>query len=146
MASKEVESVRVRTLADLEQARRVLRRFALDAGMPAISAEELVTAASELSSNLLKHTSGGGIISWCLRAAEDEPTSSDDRGVLTVEVVVADFGPGISDIPQAMRDGYSTGGTLGSGLPAARRLVDTFRIESSSAGTTISLGKRIPSA
>jgi serine/threonine-protein kinase RsbT len=41
-----------------------------------------------------------------------------------------DQGPGIADVELALQDGYSTTGKgLGSGLPAVRRLMDTFEIE-----------------
>ena len=36
-----------------------------------------------------------------------------------------------------MKDGYSTGGGLGNGLPAAKRMMDEFSIQSSPEGTTI---------
>jgi len=39
-------------------------------------------------------------------------------------------GPGIPDIRQALRDGYSTSGSLGLGLPGVRRLMDEFEITS----------------
>jgi serine/threonine-protein kinase RsbT len=52
---------------------------------------------------------------------------------------VSDCGPGIADIEQALTDGYSTGGSLGAGLPGTRRLVDVFEIQSSSAGTCVTV-------
>ena len=48
-----------------------------------------------------------------------------------------DAGPGIDDVELALMDGYSTGKSLGSGLPIARRLMDESKIESSPAGTSI---------
>ena len=50
------------------------------------------------------------------------------RGIV---VIARDEGPGIADVALAMRDGFSTGGGLGQGLPGARRLVHEFQIESS---------------
>ncbi len=41
-----------------------------------------------------------------------------------------DQGPGIADIEQAMQDGFSTGKSLGLGLPGAKRLMDEFEISS----------------
>ncbi|HVV50729.1 MAG TPA: ATP-binding protein, partial [Polyangia bacterium] len=42
----------------------------------------------------------------------------------------------------AMRDGFSTGGSLGLGLPGARRLMDDFEIVSKvGAGTTVTMRK-----
>jgi serine/threonine-protein kinase RsbT len=63
-------------------------------------------------------------------------------GTATIEVVTdgsrkglrlafEDQGPGIADIANAMRDGYSTGGGLGLGLSGAKRLSNEFAITSS---------------
>ena len=52
-------------------------------------------------------------------------------------IEVADQGPGIADIEQAMGEGYSTSGSLGAGLPGTRRLVDRFDLQSSSGGTVV---------
>ena len=57
-------------------------------------------------------------------------------------VVAHDEGPGIADIEQAMRDGFSTGKSLGLGLPGARRLMDEFEIVSElGKGTTVTMRK-----
>jgi serine/threonine-protein kinase RsbT len=57
-------------------------------------------------------------------------------------VVAKDSGPGIPDIAKAMQDGYSTGRSLGLGLPGAQRLMDEFDIISSTQeGTTITMKK-----
>jgi len=56
-----------------------------------------------------------------------------------VRAVFVDHGPGIPDLDAALRDGWSTGGSLGLGLPGARRLVDEFSIESGATGTTVAI-------
>ena len=57
-------------------------------------------------------------------------------------VVAHDQGPGIANIDQAMRDGFSTGKSLGLGLPGARRLMDEFEIASEvGKGTTVTMRK-----
>ena len=53
-----------------------------------------------------------------------------------VEIQVTDNGPGINNLEQAMIDGYSTAGGLGTGLGAARRLSDEFEINSRPNGGT----------
>ena len=59
-----------------------------------------------------------------------------------IQIVARDRGPGIPDLGLAMRDGYSTGGSLGLGLPGARRLMDEFAIDSEvGKGTTVSMRK-----
>ena len=80
----------------------------------------LAIAVSELAVNVAKYA-GSGVVT--LRAVQA-------RGLPGIEVLVEDKGPGIADLDFAMRDHASTGGTLGLGLPGARRLVDEFEITS----------------
>jgi serine/threonine-protein kinase RsbT len=62
-----------------------------------------------------------------------------------IQLVAHDQGPGILDIPQALRDGFSTSGSLGLGLPGVMRLVDEFEIVSAeSCGTTVTAKKWKP--
>ena len=75
----------------------------------------------ELSRNLLAYA-GGGTLAFTLI---DDPTHGPGMAI-----EATDTGPGIADIELAMQDGYSTGHTLGAGLPGVRRLTDTFHIES----------------
>jgi serine/threonine-protein kinase RsbT len=59
-----------------------------------------------------------------------------------IQVVASDAGPGIADIRQALRDGFSTSGSLGLGLPGVRRLMDEFEISSQPGkGTTVTVKK-----
>ncbi len=63
----------------------------------------------------------------------------DKRGIV---VVAQDSGPGIPDINLAMQDGYSTGKSLGLGLPGAKRLMDEFEIVSEvGKGTKVTMKK-----
>jgi len=60
-------------------------------------------------------------------------------------VIADDEGPGIADIRQALRDGFSTSGSLGLGLPGVRRLMDEFEITSQlGKGTTVMVKKWRP--
>jgi len=60
-------------------------------------------------------------------------------------IVARDDGPGIADIELAMRDGYSTGRSLGVGLPGAKRVMDDFELVSSPGqGTTVTMKKWLP--
>ena len=66
----------------------------------------------------------------------------DEGGRRGILVVVRDEGPGIPDLELALRDGYSTGGGLGLGLPGARRLMDDFDVVSEvGKGTTVTMKK-----
>jgi serine/threonine-protein kinase RsbT len=115
--------------ADLLRVRSTLREQAAQAGLSLIAATKLITAGSELARNIVRYaTSGQG-------TASIQPAFADGR--TGVRAVFADTGPGIADLEQAMRDGYSSGGSLGLGLPGSRRLVDTFTIDTGPAGTTV---------
>ncbi len=81
-------------------------------------AEELAVAVTEAASNLVKHARDGALM---LRA---EPGGA----VSGIELVTMDAGPGIADIPAALRDGTSTAGTLGIGLGAIRRAADSCAV------------------
>jgi serine/threonine-protein kinase RsbT len=105
---------------DVVSVRQLVRSKAVAIGLSLVDQTKLVTAASELARNTVIH-GGGGVATLELI---EEPTK---RGVrLTFE----DKGPGIRDIEQALRDGYTTGNGLGLGLGGARRLTSEFAIDS----------------
>jgi serine/threonine-protein kinase RsbT len=92
------------------------------------------TAVSELARNIIIYASKGNIV---LNAVEDD----SKRGI---EVVAEDSGPGIQNLENAMKDKFSTGDTLGVGLPGTKRLMDDFQICSSSTeGTKVTIRKWI---
>ncbi len=94
--------------------------------MSLVDQTKLVTAASEVARNTLDYGGGG-------TAQLETLENGSKRGVrLTFE----DRGPGIPDIAQALKDGFSTGNGLGLGLGGARRLVNDFSIECPPSGGT----------
>lgn len=110
----------IRQPEDVVLVRQVVRQRAVELGFNLVDQTKLVTAASELARNTLQYGGGG---TMRLEALID----GFRRGLrLTFE----DQGPGIADIEQAMRDGFSTGGGLGLGLSGARRLSSEFQIDS----------------
>jgi serine/threonine-protein kinase RsbT len=100
-----------------------------EAGFNQLEQARFLTAVSELARNILKYAGKGWI----------EVNQVQKLNKLGIKVIAKDQGHGISDINLAMSDSYSTSGTLGQGLPGAKRLVDEFAIESSSAGTQVTL-------
>ena len=84
------------------------------------------TVVSELATNIVKYASHGLIRLQLL----------ERNGLPGVRIEAIDQGPSISDIGRAMQDGFSTGGTLGLGLPAVRRLTDSMEISSPAEGGT----------
>jgi len=76
----------------------------------------IATATSELSRNILSHAKKGKVTAKLIEA-------KNRRGI---EIIAEDNGPGIKDIASALKDGFSTAGTLGIGLPGVKRLMDEF--------------------
>jgi serine/threonine-protein kinase RsbT len=122
--------VAIRGEADLLRVRSALRTEAGTAGLGLTAATKLVTAGSELARNIVRYaTDGRGTV--LIEALVD----GNRKGV---RAVFRDDGPGIEDLDAAMRDGYSTAGSLGLGLPGSRRLVDEFELDSQPGrGTTV---------
>jgi serine/threonine-protein kinase RsbT len=117
---------------DIVAARRKARELATQVGFSGSDLTIIATAISEVARNIVVYANRGEIV---LSAVQ----RGTRRGVL---VVARDQGPGIPDIPRAMRDGFSTGKSLGLGLPGAKRLMDEFEIASEvGKGTTITMHK-----
>jgi serine/threonine-protein kinase RsbT len=116
----DAEVLSIRTSADIVLVRHAVRQRAVEVGFSLVDQTKLVTAASELARNTLQHGGGG-----TLRL---EPVLNGTRR--GVRLTFDDQGPGIADIEQAMRDGFTTAGGLGLGLSGARRLSNEFAIES----------------
>ncbi|MBI3969042.1 MAG: ATP-binding protein [Chloroflexi bacterium] len=112
---------------DVEWVRREARSFAGALGFDPVDTERVALAVLELATNLVRYAPGGEIV---LSIVDDE------RGA-GVQIESCDRGPGIPDLGRALKDGFSTGGGLGNGLPGVRRLMDDFEISSSAEGTTV---------
>jgi serine/threonine-protein kinase RsbT len=98
---------------------------------------ELDIALREVGSNAVRHGGGGRAI---VRTIGGPGASTP--AIAGIEVLVSDEGPGIPDVEAALVDGFSTGGGLGLGLGAAKRLSDSFAIETAAgSGTRIALVK-----
>jgi anti-sigma regulatory factor (Ser/Thr protein kinase) len=111
------ETVPVQDEASLSLVREAIRRVAIAAGLPAERFEALVTAASELGHNQLRHGFRG---SMAVRPIQR-------GGVAGVEVVAIDQGRGIDDPSAALRGQprpMGARGSMGVGLSAAYRLCD----------------------
>ena len=113
---------RLQILKDADASRAALEatQYSLAAGFDDTRSRMIATAVSELARNILKYASAGEIR---LRHV-DGPSG---RGV---EIEAVDRGPGMEDIEAAMGDHFSSGGTLGLGLPGVRRMMDEFSLDS----------------
>ena len=122
--------------SDTDASRAALEttQYSLAAGFDETPSRMIATAVSELARNILKYAGTGEIR---LRQVEGRC----GRGV---EIEAADRGPGIEDTEEAMRDHFSSGGTLGLGLPGVKRMMDEFSLESTPGeGTRVTARKWI---
>jgi serine/threonine-protein kinase RsbT len=130
MISLNKETIKITSEQDVLLFRQRLREYAQKIGMSVINQTKLITAASELVRNILAYAGEG--------QATVEVVS--ERLQTGVKVVFKDSGPGIADVNKAMQDGYSTGKSLGLGLPGAKRLVNFFDIQTRVGhGTTVTI-------
>lgn len=126
------EKMQIEKEQDVVPFRNRVKEYAVKIGMSLINQTKLITAASELVRNMLKY-GGGGV------AVIEVVSQGRDTGV---RLTFQDKGPGIKDVSLAMKDGYTTGKSLGIGLPGAKRLVSEFDIKSEmGAGTTVTILK-----
>lgn len=117
---------------DIVLARQKGRTLAADAGFSPVDCTLVATAISELARNIVSYAKHGEIALQLVR-------DSGRNGIL---ITATDEGPGIADLRLALRDGFSTSGSLGLGLPGVRRLVDEFQISSSTGrGTVVKVTK-----
>jgi len=117
---------------DIVVARQKGRALATELGFPPGDATLIATAISELARNIVSYARKGHITLQKIDGLNREGLS----------VIASDRGPGITDIRQALRDGFSTSGSLGMGLPGVRRLMDEFEIKSQPGrGTTVVVKK-----
>jgi serine/threonine-protein kinase RsbT len=117
---------------DVVTARQLGRDMAKESGFYGSDLTLIATAISEIARNIVSYAQRGELV---FSQLQEGPR----RGLM---VVARDDGPGIPDIELAMRDGFSTGKSLGLGLPGAKRLMDDFEIHSEvGKGTTITMRK-----
>ena len=120
--------VTIASTEDVVVARQRGRALAAELGFSASEATLIAAAISELARNIVKYAGSGEVV-----------LNHDDDGMLLM--VARDQGPGIPDVRAALREGFSTSGGLGMGLPGVRRIADVFEIVSNAGGTTITVGK-----
>ena len=116
--------VEIRSPEQVTTARKVVQARAAAIGLPTLEMTKFVTAASELARNALVH-GGGGKMTMLDIQRDGKPG---------LQLDFEDEGPGIADVTLALRDGFSSGKSLGLGLGGAQRLVQHFEIVSSRPG------------
>ncbi|MGG5822695.1 anti-sigma regulatory factor [Falsiroseomonas sp. HW251] len=132
MSTTASDIVAIRTGDDVVRVRQEVRAMATRAALSLVDQTKIVTAASELARNTLDYGGGGTARIMLLQEGAR-------RGV---RVIFEDQGPGIPDVEQALRDGFTTGRGLGLGLGGSKRLCNEFRIETElGKGTRITIAR-----
>lgn len=126
------DSMLIQKEQDVVPFRNRVKEYAVKIGMSLVNQTKLITAASELVRNMLKYGNGGNTVIEVVSKGRENG----------IRLSFIDKGPGIKDVELAMKDGYSTGQSLGLGLPGAKRLVSEFDIKSAvGKGTTVTITK-----
>lgn len=124
------KSVTLKSHGDIAYARQVAGELMVEIEASAIKRTKFVTAVSEIARNAIIYGQGG-VMTFHL---------VENSGQKRALAVCNDRGPGIQNIEEALKDGFSTGKSLGLGLGGAKRLVDQFEIVSApGSGTRVSL-------
>ena len=109
------------------EARRAGARMAAALGLTETKSGEMALMITEAARNAVVYGGGGQLVL----------SGSKSKTGTRMDIVALDNGPGIADLTSALRDGYSTGGTPGTGLGAIRRMAGAFDIFSNAKGTAL---------
>src|ERR1700737_4345585 len=116
--------VSIRSDVDIVLARQQGRTMAAHIGFAGIDATLIATAISELARIIVTYAQQGEVV---MRSVE----TAHSKGIV---IIARDNGPGIRSIQDVLRDGYSTSGGLGLGLPGVKRLMAELPLESALGG------------
>lgn len=126
------DSITIVKEQDVVPFRNRVKEYAVRIGMSLVNQTKLITGASELVRNMLKYGKGGVVKIEVISKGRDNG----------IRLIFEDKGPGIPDIQKAMTDGFTTGNSMGLGLPGTKRLMNEFEIRSEvGVGTTVTIVK-----
>lgn len=115
-------------------ARQLARTVAKDLGFGVVDQARIATAVSELARNVIRYATPRRGEMFIRDVTQDQRSG--------LEIQVSDQGPGIANVTQVLKDGFTTGTGLGMGLPGTKRLMDEMSIESTvGSGTTVIIRK-----
>jgi serine/threonine-protein kinase RsbT len=123
---EKTEIVPIASSSDVVLVRQRVRFWTTELKFSLVDQTKIVTAASELGRNTLEHGGGGSL--------EIAVVSNGMRRGIRLQFI--DQGPGIPDIAQALKDGFTTGGGMGLGLGGSKRLMNEFEIQANPGGGT----------
>jgi len=126
-------TIAVSEMSQVGEARRTAVRVAEQSGLPETERGQVAIVATELATNLARYAKDGRLF---VQSAHNDGTS-------TVQLLAVDAGPGIADVAKCLQDGFSSGGTPGTGLGAVKRLSDDFDVYSTVGSGTIILSRVI---
>jgi serine/threonine-protein kinase RsbT len=132
MPTTKTERLAIKISDDVVRVRQLTRTFALEIGLSLVDQTKIVTASSELARNTLDYGGGGEVTAEIV----------DHGGRRGVRLTFEDKGPGIADIEQALKDGFTSGKGMGLGLGGAKRLCNEFSIASKPGeGTKVTIAR-----
>lgn len=123
------ELIPITDTSSVGEVRRTALLGAQRLGFNETRAAEYALLATEVSRNVLIHGGGGQIFLTCFQG-DPSPTA---------RIVAMDQGPGIANVALAIRDGYSTAGTMGGGMGAMKRIATFFEVFTNPKGTVVLL-------
>jgi len=126
-------TIRLRHERHVVHARQRAREIAALLGFEHQDQIRLATAASELARNAFRYAQNGAVDFLVL-----------DETPQLFSICVTDSGPGISNLNDVLEGRYVSRTGLGNGILGTRRLMDSFHIETSAAGTRVESGKALP--
>jgi serine/threonine-protein kinase RsbT len=123
---EKTEIIPITNSSDVVQVRQRVRTWTTELKFSLVDQTKIVTAASELGRNTLEHGGGGSMEMAVV-------VNGVRRGI---RLSFIDQGPGIPDVAQALKDGYTSGSGMGLGLGGSKRLMNEFQIEATPGGGT----------
>jgi serine/threonine-protein kinase RsbT len=120
MPTVKTERIAIRQSDDVVRVRQLTRTFAVELGLSLVDQTKIITASSELARNTLDYGGGGEVTVEIV----------DQGGRRGLRLTFEDKGPGIADVEQALKDGFTSGKGMGLGLGGAKRLCNEFSIAS----------------
>ena len=130
MPTTKTERLEIRLSDDVVRVRQLTRTLAVEVGLSLVDQTKIVTASSELARNTLDYGGGGEVMMEVL----------DQGGRRGLRLTFLDKGPGIADVEQALKDGFTSGKGMGLGLGGAKRLSNEFSIDSKpGSGTKVAI-------